>query len=99
VPADWPRANQGQRIDRVPARMRDQLASTAERVAITFELAARVRERMAARNGPEADHYRLRAAWNRTVADFERHQAAALREGHLLAVPWHPATRPSARRP
>ena len=98
VLADWRRAAQDQRIDRMPAHLRDQLASTAERVATTFELGARVRERIAARNGPEADHYRLRAAWNRTVADFERRQAAALREGHLLAVPWRPAARPSTRR-
>jgi hypothetical protein len=97
VLADWRRATHDQRIDRVPAHLRGQLASTAERVAATFELGARIRERIADRNGPEADHYRLRAAWNRTVADFERRQAAALRDGHLLAVPWRPANKPPTR--
>jgi hypothetical protein len=101
VLADWRRATKDQRIDRAPAHLRDQLASTAERVAVTFEHGARIRERIAAGNGPEADYYRTRAAWNRTVADFERRQAAALRSGHLLSVPWRPATAlpPPPRRP
>ena len=97
APADRRRATHDQRIAWVPAHLRDQLASTAERLAATFELGARIRERIADRNGPEADHYRLRAAWNRTVADFERRQAAALRDGHLLAVLWRPANKPPTR--
>jgi hypothetical protein len=94
VLADWRRPTSDSRIDFVPTHLRNKLASTAERVAVTFELGARIRERIAAGNGPEADYYRLRAAWNRTVADFERRQAAALRSGHLLAVPWARATAP-----
>ena len=97
--ADWRRASQDQQIDGAPAQLRHQLASTAERVAVTFELGASIRERIAARNGPEADYYRLRAAWNRTVAGFERRQAAALRDGHLLAVPWRSATPVAPPRP
>jgi hypothetical protein len=94
VLADWRRPTQKLRIERVPVHMSDQLAATAERVAVTFELGARIRERIAARIGPEADYYRTRAAWNRAVADFERHQAAALQSGHLLPIPWRPATIP-----
>jgi hypothetical protein len=99
VLADWRRATHDQRIDCVPGHLRDQLASTAERVAGPFEVGARIRERIADRNGPEADYYRLRAAWNRTVAEFERRQAGALRDGHLLAVPWHPAASPRLLHP
>jgi hypothetical protein len=89
--ADWRRLTSDLRLDRAPEDLRWRLASTAEQVAVTFELGARVRERMAAAGGPRADHYRHRAAWNRTVADFERRQAEALRSGRLLAVPWSPA--------
>jgi hypothetical protein len=94
VLADWRRATQDQLVDFVPAHLRSQLASTADRVALTFELGAGIRERIAARDGPEAEYYRLRAAWNRKVADFERRQAAALRAGQLLAIPWRPTIPP-----
>jgi hypothetical protein len=38
--ADWRRPSQEQRIDAVPAHLREWLAATAERVAATFTLAA-----------------------------------------------------------
>ena len=97
--ADWRRPTSDLRIDRAPADLRDQLASTAERIASTFELGARIRDRIAAVGGPRADYYRGRAAWNRTVSDFERRQAEALRSGRLLAIPWPPASARTRIRP
>jgi epoxyqueuosine reductase QueG len=88
--ADWRQITEDREIDRLPVHLRQQLASTAERVAVTFALGAQVRERMAAGSGRNVDYYRSRAAWNRAVADFERQQADALRAGRLLAVPWRP---------
>jgi hypothetical protein len=38
--ADWRRPSQEQRIDAVPAHLRERLAATVERVAATFTLAA-----------------------------------------------------------
>ncbi|HEX8861779.1 MAG TPA: hypothetical protein VGC06_22285 [Actinomycetes bacterium] len=77
-------------IDHVPAELRERIAATAERLAHTFEVSARTRERMAEQGGPWAEHHLLQAARHRTLADFERQQAQALRAGHLLAGPWHP---------
>jgi hypothetical protein len=88
--ADWRRVSEDQRVDGLPAQLRERLAGTAERVARTFELGARVRAGMATRGGAGEDHYRSRAAWNQMVADFERRQAEALRGGRLLAIPWRP---------
>ena len=93
--AGWRQAGEDQRIDAVPAHLRERLATTAEQVASTFAFTAQVRARMAGRGGAEADDHRSRAAWNRLVADFERRQAAALRSGRLLATPWRPV--PDAR--
>jgi hypothetical protein len=90
-PADRRGVIEDRQIDRLPVPLRQRLASTAEQVAATFALGAQVRERIGAGSGANVDYYRLRAAWNRTVADFERRQADALRGGgHLLAVPWWP---------
>ena len=79
-----------QQIDRLPEHLRERSAVTAQRIASTFELGARVREWMAACSRREGDYYRSRAAWNRTVAEFERTQADALRAGRLLVTPWRP---------
>lgn len=104
-PADWRRGTEDSQIDSLPVHLREMLASTAEQVAVTFERGAKVRERIAAGSGLDVDHYRLRAAWNRAVADFERRQANALRAGRLLAVPWRPLAdsafdrQPPARQP
>lgn len=103
--ADWRRVIEDRQIDRLPVQLRQSLASTAEQVAATFALGAQVRERIAAGSGSNVEYYRLRAAWNRTVADFERRQADALRAGHLLAIPWRPVAdsaydgRPTAGQP
>jgi hypothetical protein len=72
----------------VPAQLRERLAVTAEMVARSFELGARVRATMAAGGGANQTYYRSRAAWNEMVDDFERRQAEALRGGRLLATPW-----------
>jgi hypothetical protein len=85
---DRQRVAEDQQIGGLPAHLRERLATTAQSIAATFELAARVRERMAARSDPEGDYYRSRAAWNRAVARFERRQADAIRSGRLLATPW-----------
>jgi len=53
--ADRRRRTGDLRIDRAPAGLRHQLASTAERVSSTFEVGARVRDRMADAGGPRAD--------------------------------------------
>ena len=82
-----------QRVDGLPAELRERLAVTAERVARTFAFGAQVRAGLAARGGAGGDYYRLRAAWNQLVADFERRQAAALRGGRLLATPWRSVPR------
>ena len=86
--ADWRRRRQEQRV---PIQLRERLATTAELVAQTFELGAQIRASMAARGGPMESYYRSRAGWNQMVADFERRQASALRDGRLLATPWRPA--------
>ena len=88
--ADWRRVRKDQTIEHVPAELRERIAATAERVAHTFELSAQTRERMAEQGGPWAEHHLLQAARHRTLADFERRQAQALRAGHLLAGPWRP---------
>lgn len=90
--ADCRLAGEDQRIDAVPAHLRERLATTAEQVASTFAFAAQVRARMAGRGTAAADDHRSRAAWNRLVADFERQQGAALRSGRLLATPWRPVS-------
>lgn len=88
---DWRRAGEDQQVDSLPLPLREQLATTAQKVSTTFELGARVREQMAARREPgDRDYYRSRAAWNQAVARFERAQADALRAGRLLATPWRP---------
>jgi hypothetical protein len=86
---NW-RVAEDQQVHSLPVNLRQQLAITAQRIAATFEFGAQVRERIAARNEPERDYYRSRAAWNRAVARFERTQAEALRAGRLLATPWRP---------
>ena len=43
---------------------------------------------MATRGSAGEGYFRARAAWNQLVADFERRQAEALRDGRLLAIPW-----------
>jgi hypothetical protein len=88
--ADWRRAAGERRIDAVPAHLRERLASTAERLALTFAFAAQVHARMAGASGAEAGHHRAYAAWHQLIADFERRQADALRDGRLLATPWRP---------
>jgi hypothetical protein len=88
--AKWRRTSGERRIDAVPAHLCERLATTAERVAITFAFAAQVHARLAERSGAEADHHHARAAWTQLVADFERQQAAALRNRRLLATPWRP---------
>lgn len=96
--ADWRRVRVDQRVDGVPAELRERLAVTAERVARTFALGAQVRAGMAAGGGAGEDYYRSRAAWNRLVADFERRQAQALRAGRLLAIPWRSVPRAAGSR-
>jgi hypothetical protein len=49
---DWRRVAEDQQVDRLPVHLREELATTAQRLADTFELGARVGERMAARNPP-----------------------------------------------
>ena len=73
----------------VLAKLRERLAVTADRVAATFELSAKVRERMAARGGAAAEYHRMRGEQHRRIAEFERRQAQALREGYLLETPPH----------
>jgi hypothetical protein len=90
--SDRRRVWKDQSIEHVPAELRERIATTAERVAHTFEVSAQTRERMAEQGGPWAEHHRLQAARHRTLADFERRQAQALRAGHLLAAPWRPDT-------
>jgi hypothetical protein len=90
--ADWRSVRKDKPIDHVPAELRERVAATAERIAFTFEISAQARERMAEQGGPWAEHHLLQAARHRTLADFERRQAQALRAGHLLAAPWRPGT-------
>ncbi len=97
--ANWRRISRERRIDAVPAHLRERLATTAERVAITFAFAAQVHARMAERRAAEADHHHARAAWDQLVAEFEHQQAVALRNGRLLATPWRPAPTAEARTP
>jgi hypothetical protein len=85
---EWRRSAEDQQIDSVPAHLREASAITALKVSATFELGARVRERMAARSTPDRGYHRSRAGWNRAVARFEREQADALRAGRLLPTPW-----------
>jgi hypothetical protein len=82
-----------QRVDGLPAELRERLAVTAERVARTFAFEAQVRAGMATHRGAGEDYHRSRAAWNQTVADFERRQAEALRGGRLLGDPMAPSAR------
>ncbi len=88
--ANWRRVREDQSIDHVSAELRERVAATAERLAHTFEVSAQARERMAGQGGPWAEHHLLQATRHRTLADFERRQAQALRAGRLLAGPWHP---------
>jgi len=90
--ADWQRVRKDQSIEHVPAEVREEIAATADRIANTFEVSAQTRERLAEQGGPWAEHHRLQAARHRTLADFERRQAKALRAGQLLAAPWQPGT-------
>jgi hypothetical protein len=86
--ANWRGIQKDRTIEHVPAELRERIAATAERIARTFEVSARTRERMAEEGGPWAVHHLLQAARHRTLADFERRQAQALRAGHLLPAPW-----------
>jgi hypothetical protein len=88
--ADWRRDRKDQSIEHLPTEVREEIAATADRIADTFEISAETRERMAEQGGPWAEHHLLHAARHRTLADFERRQAQALRSGRLLAAPWHP---------
>jgi hypothetical protein len=89
---DWRTLQKDHTVQHASAELRERIASTAERVAHTFELSAESRERMAEPGGPGAEHHLLQAARHRTLADFERRQAQALRTGRLLATPWQPGT-------
>jgi hypothetical protein len=71
------------------ARQLHALALAEQHVAATFELSAKVRERMAARGGAAAEYHRMRGDQHRRIAEFERRQAQALREGYLLETPPH----------
>ena len=88
TPAAPRRAREGQSIRHVQADLRDRLAATADRVAATFEISAKARERMAARSSGDGDaeYHRLRGERHRAIAEFERKQAHALRQGYLLAT-------------
>jgi hypothetical protein len=86
--AGWGRVRKDQTIEHLPAEMREEIAATADRIADTFELSTQTRERMAEQGGAGAEHHLLQAARHRTLADFERRQAQALRSGRLLAAPW-----------
>jgi hypothetical protein len=94
--ADWRGVRVDQRVDGLPAELRERLAGTAERVARTFAFGVQVRAGMAAWSPAREDYHRSRAAWNQMVADFERRQARALRDGRLLAIPWRPVPRAAA---
>lgn len=88
--ADWRGVRKDQSIEHIPAELLEEIAATADRIADTFEVSAQTRERMAEQSAPWAEHHLLQAARHRTLADFERRQAQALRSGHLLAAPWRP---------
>ena len=93
--ANWRRAAEDQRIDAVPAHLRERLATTPNRSPPPSPSPPRSAPGWPAAAVPRPTTNRSRAAWNRLVADFERRQAAALRSGRLLATPWRPV--PDAR--